>query len=125
MTISDAIKKMNDLADIGIVNAKEDAEALRETAKILYRLRERLDPRWNEWLIMDEGHFLAAFHDGESEWTENKDGAIAFEKQEDAEAYLDQMWEKLGDGIAVLRGDIDAYGMSIIFDSGESWKLTE
>ena len=58
MTISDAIKKMNDLADIGIVNAKEDAEALRETAKILYRLRERLDPRWNEWLIMDEGQFL-------------------------------------------------------------------
>lgn len=68
MTISDAIKKMNDLADIGIVNAKEDAKALRETAKILYRLREKLDPRWNEWLIVDEGQFLAAFHDGESEW---------------------------------------------------------
>lgn len=125
MTISDAIKKMNDLADIGIVNAKEDAEALRETAKILFRLRERLDPRWNEWLIMDEGQFLMAFHDGESEWTGNKDEAIAFEKQKDAEAYLDQMWEKLGGGIAVLRGDIDAYGMSIIFNSGESWKLTE
>lgn len=125
MTISDAIKKMNDLADIGIVNAKEDAEALHETAKILYRLRERLDPRWNEWLIMDEGQFLAAFHDGESEWTGNKDEAIAFEKQEDAEAYLDQMWEKLGGGIAVLRGDIDAYGMSIILNGGEIRTLTE
>ena len=115
MTTTDLIKKLNDLASIGIVNAKEDTETLKEAAGRLFELRAKADPRWNEWLIMDDGLFLSEIGEEESDWTQVKDHAVSFETKEAAEEYLDRYFEKIGGGVAVLRGDVDAADLSISF----------
>ena len=115
MTTTKLIEKLRDLATIGIVNAKEDSLTLMEAADRLHQLLAKLDPRWAEWLIMDEAMFLAGMNDGEADMTMEKDDAISFEKKEDAEAYLETITDDLGGGCVVLRGDVDAGGLNIEF----------
>lgn len=115
MTTTDLIKRLNDLASVGIVNAKEDTETLKEAAARLYELREKADPHWNEWLILDEGLFLSEIGEEESDWTDVKEHAVSFETKEAAEKYLDEHFAEIGGGCAVLRGDVDAAGLGIYF----------
>ena len=115
MTTTKLIEKLRDLAKIGIVNAKEDSEVLMEAADRLFTLRAKADPRWDEWLILDEGLFLGGMTDGEADMTMVKDEAISFGKKEDAEAYLETITDELGGGCVVLRGDVDAGGLDIEF----------
>ena len=77
MTTTQLIEKVRSLAQIGIVNAKEDAAILQEAADRLHELRAKADPKWYQWLIMDDGLFLVSIKDGESDWTEHKDDADA------------------------------------------------
>lgn len=104
MTTSELIKKLESLADIGIVNAKEDAKTLREAAARLYEMREQLDPKWNDWMIVDEGLLLAHVDGEESEWTPDKNEAIVFENEDDANEFVHTI---LGYGQAIIRGDYD------------------
>ena len=114
MTTSQLIKELNNLAEIGVVNALKDTETLREAAARLYELREKADPKWNSWLIMDDGLFLARMNGEESEWTDVKDEAVIFENEDDANEFADTI---LGFGFAVLRGDYDPItGAIISFD---------
>ena len=115
-TTSGLIREPNRLAEIGIVNAKEDTETLRVAADRLFSMREELDPLWNRWLILDEGLFLERIDEnGESIWTDNKDDTVWFEEREEAEKYINDHIMQLGGGCAVLRGDLKAGGMNIFF----------
>lgn len=104
MTTSELIKKLESLADIGVVNAKEDKKTLMEAAARLYHMREKLDPDWHMWMIEDDGLFLERMHGEESAWTADKDDAVHFDSEEDAQNYIDNF---LGDGCPVLRGDCE------------------
>ena len=115
MTTSDLISKVLNLAEIGIVNAKQDKDTLIEAADRLYDLREKLDPRWYEYLILDDGMFLENIEDQESNWTTEKDRAMSFISSEDAEKYLEEYGDILAGGCVVQRDDVDAGGMSISF----------
>lgn len=104
MTTTELIKKLNDLADVGIVNAREDTAALKEAAGRLYNLRSLAFPKWDWWLIMDDGLFLANVNkDGETEWTDNRDDAWQFapEERERADMIAEECY-----GEVVLYGDI-------------------
>ena len=116
LTTSGLINRLHQIAEIGIVNAKEDKEILFAAAGRLYDLRAALDPLWNRYLILDEGLYLGGFtEDGESWWTADKNQAKNFERQEEANAYLDDKFMLIGGGCVVLRGDSDAQGLSIFF----------
>ena len=108
MTTTQLIKRLKDLAEIGIVNAREDTTALLEAADRLHELRAKADPKWYQWLIMDDGLVLVSIKDGESDWTEHKDDAMAFGVREEAEKFLDEHFMETGGGHAVLRGDVEA-----------------
>ena len=115
MTTTELIEKLNELADIGIVNARIDSETLQWAAERLYELRAKADPMWNLWLIMDEGLFLSEIGDEESDWTECKDHAVSFSSKEEAQKYLDDHFMEIGGGNVVMRGDVDAGGVVIDF----------
>ena len=117
MTTTELIEKLGSLADIGIVNAKDDAETLREAAARLFELRAKADPRWSEWLILDEGFFVEVFDGDEAVMTCVKDHALSFASRIEADAWLDAgNFERIGGGCPVLRGDCDAEGMKIFFN---------
>lgn len=115
MTTTQLIKRLKDLAEIGIVNAREDTTALLEAADRLHELRAKADPKWYQWLIMDDGLFLVGIKDGESDWTEHKDDAMAFGVKEEAERFLDEHFMETGGGHAVLRGDVESCSNIEIF----------
>ena len=69
MTTSQLITKLNDLAKIGIVNAKEDTAVLLEAVARLIELRAKACPKWNWGLIMDDGMFLESIDGDETNWT--------------------------------------------------------
>lgn len=115
-TTSGLIRALNYMAEVGIVNAKEDTETLRMAADRLFSLRESLDPLWNRWLIMDDGLFLEEISlDGESLWTDIKDDAMWFEDKESAEKYIDENTREIVGSSAVLRGDCNSFPLNIIF----------
>lgn len=114
MTTSQIVKKLNDLAKIGIVNAKEDTEVLLEAAKRMTELRAKACPKWNWWLIMDDGMFLESVsEDGETEWTKNEEDAMQFmpEDMEIAKTIANAFC-----GQVVLYGDYDGFGAVITFE---------
>ena len=115
MTTTELIKQLNAMAKIGIVNAKQDTKTLREAAHRLYELRAKADPDWDDWLIMDDGMFLQGIDGDETDWTPNKDDALAFASEEAAKKYIKgtAAWYAK----PVLRGDFDAYGMVVYFDA--------
>ena len=115
MTTTQLIKRLKDLAEIGIVNAREDTTALLEAADRLFELRARAMPKWDRWLIMDEGLFLESIsEDGETDWTKNKEDAMQFMPgdKETAETIADTVC-----GQVVLYGDHEAWPTEFIFES--------
>lgn len=95
---------------------KDEWRVMKEAADRLHELRAKLDPMWDQWLIMDDGLFLSEIgEDGESDWTEIKDQAVSFSTRKDAEEYLNEHFMEIGGGVAVLRGDVEAAVMKIDF----------
>ena len=115
MTTTYLIQRLNDLAQIGIVNAKNDTLVLQEAAERLAALRAKADPMWNLWLIEDEGLFLSELGEEESDWTEIKDQAISFTDKDEAEKFLDDHFMEIGGGLVRLRGDVDDGSVDIDF----------
>lgn len=115
MTTTEMIKKLNTLAEIGIVNAKDDTAVLQEAAVRLFDLRAKADPMWNQWLIEDEGLFLSELGEEESDWTEIKDQAISFTDKDEAEKFLDDHFMEIGGGLVRLRGDVDDGSIDVNF----------
>lgn len=111
VTISELIIRLDEIADMGIVNAREDTSVLREAAETIERLRAALDPRWREYVIVDEGMFLSEIgEDGDSDWTVIKDQAVSFSTREAAQKYLASHFMEIGGGCVVQRGDIISLG---------------
>ena len=95
---------------------KDEWRVMREAADRLMELRAKLDPMWDQWLIMDEGLFLSEIgEDGDSDWTAIKDQAVSFSTREAAQKYLASHFMEIGGGCVVLRGDVDAAKMNIEF----------
>ena len=110
VTISELIIRLDEIADMGIVNAREDTSVLREAAETIERLREALDPQWREYVIVDEGMFLTGVHDGEGAFTVVKNDALSFKTQAKAQEYLDSVSDMIGSGTVLQRGDIISLG---------------
>ena len=117
MTTSQLITKLNDLAKIGIVNAKEDTVVLLEAAARLIELRARACPKWNWGLIMDDGMFLESIDGDETNWTTRKEDAIQFYPEEMANGFADQFLEGLDVGELVLYDDFDGYGVEFVIEN--------
>ena len=117
MTTSQLIKKLNDLAKIGIVNAKEDTAVLLEAAARLIELRARACPKWNWGLIMDDGMFLESIDGDETNWTTRKEDAIQFCPEEMENGFADQFVEGLDVGELVLYDDFDGYGVEFVIEN--------
>ena len=113
MTTSQIVKKLNDLAKIGIVNAKEDTEMLLEAAKRMTELRAKACPKWNWWLIMDDGMFLESIDGDETNWTWNKEDAIQFSPEDKESGFADQFLDGLDVGELVMYDDYDAFGVVV------------
>lgn len=95
---------------------KDERRVMKEAADRLHELRAKLDPMWDQWLIMDEGLFMSEIgEDGDSDWTEIKDQAVSFSTREAAQKYLASHFMEIGGGCVVLRGDVDAGGLNIEF----------
>lgn len=115
MTTSQLIKKITDLAKIGIVNAKEDAEVLLEAAARLIELRAKACPKWNWGLIMDDGMFLESIDGDETNWTACKEYAIQFSPEEMENGFAEHFLDGLGEGELVLYDDYEGYGVKFEF----------
>ena len=116
MTTSQLIGKLNDLAKVGIVNAKEDTVVLLEAAARLIELRARACPKWNWGLIMDDGMFLESIDGDETNWTTRKEDAIQFCPEEMANGFADQFVAGLDVGELVLYDDYDGYGVEFVIE---------
>ena len=117
MTTSQLIGKLNDLAKVGIVNAKEDTVVLLEAAARLIELRARACPKWNWGLIMDDGMFLESIDGNETNWTTRKEDAIQFCPEEMANGFADQFVAGLDMGELVLYDDFDGYGVEFVIEN--------
>ena len=117
MTTSQLIGKLNDLATVGIVNAKEDTVVLLEAAARLIELRARACPKWNWGLIMDDGMFLESIDGDETNWTTRKEDAIQFCPEEMANGFADQFVAGLDVGELVLYDDFDGYGVEFVIEN--------
>ena len=117
MTTSQLIGKLNDLAKVGIVNAKEDTVVLLEAAARLIELRARACPKWNWGLIMDDGMFLESIDGDETNWTTRKEDAIQFCPEEMANGFADQFVAGLDVGELVLYDDFDGYGVEFVIEN--------
>lgn len=116
MTTSQLIGKLNDLAKVGIVNAKEDTVVLLEAAARLIELRARACPKWNWGLIMDDGMFLESIDGDETNWTTRKEDAIQFCPEEMENGFADQFVAGLDVGELVLYDDYDGYGVEFVIE---------
>ena len=117
MTTSQLIGKLNDLAKVGIVNAKEDTVVLLEAAARLIELRARACPKWNWGLIMDDGMFLESIDGNETNWTTRKEDAIQFCPEEIENGFADQFVAGLDVGELVLYDDFDGYGVEFVIEN--------
>ena len=116
MTTSPLIGTLNDLAKVGIVNAKEDTVVLLEAAARLIELRARACPKWNWGLIMDDGMFLESIDGDETNWTTRKEDAIQFCPEEMANGFAYQFVAGLDVGELVLYDDYDGYGVEFVIE---------
>ena len=116
MTTSQLIGKLNDLAKVWIVNAKEDTVVLLEAAARLIELRARACPKWNWGLIMDDGMFLESIDGDETNWTTRKEDAIQFCPEEMENGFADQFVAGLDMGELVLYDDYDGYGVEFVIE---------
>ena len=117
MTTSQLITKLNDLAKIGIVNAKEDTVVLLEAAARLIELRAKACPKWNWGLIMDDGMFLESIDGNETNWTTEKEDAIQFCPEEMENGFAERFLEGLDVGELVLYSDYDGYGVEFVIEN--------
>ena len=116
MTTTQLIEKVRGLAQIGIVNAKEDTVVLLEAAARLIELRARACPKWNWGLIMDDGMFLESIDGDETNWTTRKEDAIQFCPEEMENGFADQVVAGLDMGELVLYDDYDGYGVELVIE---------
>ena len=117
MPTSQLIGKLNHLAKVGIVNAKEDTVVLLEAAARLIELRAMACPKLNWGLIMDDGMFLESIDGDETNWTTRKEDAIQFCPEEMENGFADQFVAGLDVGELVLYDDFDGYGVEFVIEN--------
>ena len=110
MRTTQIAKRLNELAEIGIVNAQEDTAVLREASERMIALLAKLCPKWDWWLIMDDGMFLESVDDAETCWTMDRDDALQFSPEDYRSGFAEQFLEGLDDEAElVMYGDYEGY----------------
>ena len=121
MRTTQIAKRLNELAEIGIVNAQEDTAVLREASERMIALLAKLCPKWDWWLIMDDGMFLESVDDAETCWTMDRDDALQFSPEDYRIGFAEQFLEGLDDEAElVMYGDYEGYPTEFVIKIRET-----